>query len=210
MWRTSQGERVLKGAEWRLFAEALTFVSDMVVDMGDPDEFDSGVAVFDRLQRNQKLAMLTLVGQALKDERTPSPELTAVAEGAVAAVFAKLRDAVEIEIEMGESSHELPTWRALVLAACRDVGIDDSLPEASTDDLEEWDPLIDCLADRILWDADYAMEEQFLDRDPETVGELKKFAGISGDYFRAVAPDPTDDEIERIRRALREIVNGAK
>lgn len=205
MWRTPEGERVLKGAEWRLFREALRFAWDVIEEFGDPD--DSGVAAFDRLQRNQKLAMLALVGQALRDEQMPAPELAAVSEGAVAAVFALLRETIGIEIGLRDEGEETGMWRSLVLEACREVGIDDSLPKASSEDLAEWFCLIECLADRILWDADYDMEEQFLDCDPETVKELKQFAGISDNYFLAVAPDPTDDAIERIRKVLREVVD---
>lgn len=60
--------------------------------------FDVGVAAFDRLRKNQKRALLALVGDALKRRDTPCPDLTAPLEGAVAAVFRHVRDEVELEI----------------------------------------------------------------------------------------------------------------
>ena len=55
----------------------------MVEQSIDDPDFCSGVKVFDRLQPNQKLALLALVGKALKDEGEPSPELTAHTEATV-------------------------------------------------------------------------------------------------------------------------------
>src|SRR5580692_12856532 len=75
MWRTSQGERVLKGAEWNLFREGLAELWDTVEDDFDrKDACKTGHAAFDALQPGQKLAMLALVGQALHDDALPSPE----------------------------------------------------------------------------------------------------------------------------------------
>src|SRR5215218_5415786 len=92
MWRTQIGSRVLAGAEWSLFREGVDTLWDQVEDaFRDPDIFETGVAVFDRLQPNQRLAAIAWVAKALHDETEPTPALSAVSEGTVAAVFAVIR-----------------------------------------------------------------------------------------------------------------------
>src|SRR5262249_27231047 len=154
MWRTSQGERVLKGAEWPLLREGLAAVWDLVEDSFDEDNlFSAGVEAFDELQPNQKLAMLALVGRALGDEATPPPQLTALTEGTAAAVFACVREMITMEVErIGdlEESEDRTFWRRLVLTAYREAGCagNEALPEATCNDLEEWTVLLDGLSDR--------------------------------------------------------------
>jgi hypothetical protein len=92
------------------------------------------------------------------------------------------------------------------MAAARE-GNDDwegPLPEPANDDLE-WDCLLDCLPDRILWDADYEMGREFLDADPDVSRELLHQMRIGDGYYLALAPDPRDEELEQIRRRLREL-----
>src|SRR5262249_44984149 len=73
------------------------------------------------------------------------------------------------------------------------------------DDLEEWDCLIGCLADRILWDADFEMGEHFLDADPNQSRTLLEHCRIPEAYFLEIAPDPTAEQLEQIRSTLRGI-----
>jgi hypothetical protein len=216
MWRTSLGERVLRGPEWDLFREGLSSLWDLVEDSDDEagDLFDVGVKAFDRLLKNQKRALLAQVGAALKDEAAPCPESTSALEGTVAAVFRRIRD--EVALEVGAVADGLcfeddpEFWRRLVRSACDSTALDDhgedgdvSLPEASSLDLEAWDALVDHLANQILWDDDdFEMEDEFLDADPEVRREMMAFLRIDEDYFAAVAHDPRDEETDRIRAAL--------
>ena len=55
----------------------------------------------------------------------------------------------------------------------------------------------------ILWDRDFEAEPTFGDADPLTGEDVKDNMGIDNDYFQAVAPDPSDDELESIRRRLK-------
>jgi hypothetical protein len=52
---------------------------------------------------------------------------------------------------------------------------------------------------------DYDMRDQFVDADPEISQAHMREMGISFDYFLAVAPDPTDDQQDQIRRTLQRI-----
>ena len=83
MYRTSEGERILLGAERRLFEESLA----MMVDLLATGDCDFGVQVFDDLQRGQKLFALYRAARGLLQPDEPPPELTAFLEGAVASVY---------------------------------------------------------------------------------------------------------------------------
>ena len=50
-------------------------------------------------------------------------------------------------------------WRDLALAAALETNVagEEPLPHSRSNDLEDWNCLIDGLSDRVLWDADYDM-----------------------------------------------------
>jgi hypothetical protein len=210
VWRTCDGERVLQGAEWELFRVGLDEVWDYVEDSFDDDCFHFGIAAFDDLQPGQKLALLAQVGQALHDEAVPPPPLTAHAEATIAAVYVHIRQSVELEIDEHDDvdPEEFAFhWRRLVLSAYRDTSTtgDDPPPGESCDDISEWDLLIDCLSERILWDDDYMTANHFLDAAPEAGHAEMEALGIADDYYVALASDRRDEELEAVRRALREV-----
>jgi hypothetical protein len=179
MWWTPDGERVLRGREAALFREALGVLTDFVRDDDKGDLCQFRISAFDSLQRSQKLVVLAEVGAALLREEEPAPTLTAVREATVAMVYELVRDMVQLEIDDPQATGGRPTWRELVLGACRERRIeDDSLPSPDCKDLEEWDLLIQCLADGVLWDDDWKCEAVHLDADPKTSRAMKKLFGI--------------------------------
>ncbi len=92
MWHTNCGDRTLESAKARLFAEALRdFVSELEADEGD---YDVGLEVFDRLTYGQKVSLLSIIAAGLLKPDEPIRKLTAVVEGAIAAVFDHLKMAV--------------------------------------------------------------------------------------------------------------------
>jgi hypothetical protein len=216
MWRTPIGERILVGAEWDLFRAGLGLLKDQVeTSLDDPDLAMTGVGAFDRLQPAAKLAMLALVGKALHDEAEPCVELTALSEGTFAAVYDVIRQFIEIEIDFAREGatpddDESPL-RMLVLAAFREVSPewDGSLPAPDCEDIDEWTFLLDALIDRVLWDRDFDEEELFVDADPGQGQLLKRELGIVGDYFTAIAPEPTDDQLAACRESLRQLCQRA-
>jgi hypothetical protein len=203
MWWTPDGERTLKDAEARLFREALGTLVDMVRD-DDEGLWQFAAPPFDALQPNQKLALLAQVGTALLREDQPMPRLTAVLEATVGAVYESIRVMVEIEIDQPAQERQSPTWRELVLAACRERGIEELL-DPESNDLDEWEVLIDCLADAVFWDEDWREADEHLDADPEASRAVKKLLGIDQDYYIAIPPDPTDEEMNRVWATLREL-----
>jgi len=206
MWWTPDGERILQGAEGGLFREALGTVVDMVRNDNE-SLWQFSAPPFDNLQPNQKLAVLAQVGSALLRENEPTPKLTAVLEAAVGAIYDAIRIMVEMEIDQPPEWRLSPTWRELVLAACRKRGIDD-LPDPQFEDLDEWEVLIGSLADGVLWDEDWRDGESLLDADPKAGSAMKKLLGIDEDYYVTVPPDPTDEEMEGVWATLRGLTQG--
>ena len=241
MWRTPLGERALKGAERALFREVLGMLWDQVelaIDTGELDLCETGVGSFDRLTPNQKLAMLALIGQAMRSEDVPAPELTSVSEGAVAAVLALLRDEVKMEpaaaklpaAKLTAEELERATFCELVGAAYPEVkavrgdeaegGEGESeedadeprvrVPAVTSHDNDAWELMIDLLFSAVLWDTDYDTDELFLDVPPEHRLDDMEFLGVDEDYFQGIAPDPTDVELTAVRRELSEICEGRR
>jgi hypothetical protein len=91
-----------------------------------------------------------------------------------------------------------------VLAACPEREIEE-LPDAQSEDLDKWDVLVASLADGVLWDEDWKDSESLLDADPKASGAVKKLLGIDEDYYIAVPPDPTDEEMEGVWATLRKL-----
>jgi hypothetical protein len=230
MWHTPLGERVLHGSERLLFRLGLRALRGQIEEAADaPDLCETGVAVFDRLQPASKLAMIATVGKALTDDDEPCPPLTGLTEGTFAAIYAAIRQEIAVEIDLGregpQSEGEALSMRPFVLAAVRETSAarDDhladtesedqdleppALPQPDCEDIGAWDDLLEELMDRVLWgDRDFE-EEFFLDMDPRESRLMKRLMGIDEDYFSAVAPEPTEDQLTTIRETLRRICVG--
>jgi hypothetical protein len=58
--------------------------------------------------------------------------------------------------------------RQLLLACCfGEDDFEDSLPGVSSEDLEEWDLILEEVVDRILWDCDYQSSNDLMDLSPD-------------------------------------------
>jgi hypothetical protein len=186
MWLTSEGERVLNVAEWDLFREGLSCLwDDVEVSEEEDGPGTTRIAVFDELPKAERLALLASVAKGLTDEAQPCPDLTALTERTVAAIFAHILYLIEVEIELQEeamasgASRRVRSWtlRQIVLAAADQFGIDrGSLRvESGSDALVEWSDPIDELRDSILWDdRDYIAGDAFLGLDPVVGDALKE------------------------------------
>jgi hypothetical protein len=129
-------------------------------------------------------------------------------------VFGHLRNELSMEIDLEdeirreepESADQATELRRLIIAACREWKEYRryKFPAESSKDAEKWDYLLEDLANRILWeDGDYAMAAEFIDEEPEEFRAKMAMMGIDPDYFVDIAPDPTDEELETIRRQSR-------
>lgn len=123
-WRTEIGDRCLAGPEARLIREIVGYMGDMIaaeLDYGDDDDgLDYGIPVFDKLAPAQKLSLLEQVLRQLLTPTDKPPELTAMNEGVIAAIYAAVGQMVVSEIEMEPDLDEVGTfdarhWRKLLL-----------------------------------------------------------------------------------------------
>ncbi len=117
----------------------------------------------------------------------------------------------ELEFKPSEDGINAYAVRSLILDACREMDAesppthsDDSFtyPVESCLQYDEWELLIECLQDRVLWDDDWEMEEDLIDAPPEVSSWRKHQFGIADDYFIDIVPDPPDNELEVIRQRL--------
>ena len=138
-------------------------------------------------------------------------ELSAITEGAVGAIFENIWQCVQFEVDA--ISNETISWRTLVLSAQAEyettppIDPEDRLPEPNCKDMEEWELLIECLSQTILWDADWMDEDLYIDVDPDTSRRLKKRMNIADAYFTAIAPDPSENELPSIRQRLAQLLH---
>jgi hypothetical protein len=205
MWRMQDGNRVLTEAEWALFRVGLEMLRDYIEDAGKDgcDLSQTDVHVFDVLQKEQKLALLADVAEALRDPAIAMPRHTAANEGTVAAVFAVLRQGLEMEFAFAHDQDASTEIRSLLLAAAVDAEEQpEDLPALEDEDGEEWGWVLETVEDRILWDADYEMCDEFLDQPPEAAQQLHLLAGVEPDYFTAIPREPDESGMIAVRQTL--------
>jgi hypothetical protein len=197
MWWTPLGNRVLRGAEGRLFQQGL---ASLVQALDDCDgEHDAGVRVFDRLGYPERLAALEQAAQALLVEDVPAPELTAVLEGAVAAVYEGIKEEVEFEVANGG----LKLRRAVRAAAEQLDLLDEDAPGLKSDDAFAWETLVDAVTGAIFWDNDWEVDLVEPDDAPDVAERIRDMAGITDDYYSAVPPDPAPAQLAAVRGRLK-------
>ena len=101
MWRTGCGERTLEGVEAEVFAEALLSLLDEAVQ-DQFDDYQLGINCFDNLTYGQQISVLGIIGSGLLSKDVAPIELTAVVEGAIAAVFRHLTNEIIFEVDTPE------------------------------------------------------------------------------------------------------------
>jgi len=75
-------------------------------------------------------------------------------------------------------------------------------PDRDCEDIGQWKRVIELLADRVLWDRDFELEEAFADHDPEKINAIKQYMGINEDYFAVAAPDANSQEYMKLHQEL--------
>ena len=134
------------------------------------------------------------------------PSLTAMNEGAAAAIYQNIEQFLDCELDMSDDEDPSFSWRDLVLAAYTESQPSDAeFPDRACRDADEWHVLLDCLHTQFFWDADYLLEDMFVDQPPTVSRKVKKQMTIDPGYFRAIPPDPRNEELPELRRRLREL-----
>ena len=113
-WKTVRGDRVLRGAEARLFAVAIPTIIDFKRD-DEEGKLNFGcpliVGPFERLSPKQQISVLEEVAIALLTETSACPELTAINERAVYYVFMWLKG------QLDDFEQSIQTWGPYIAAA---------------------------------------------------------------------------------------------
>ena len=200
MWRTECGIRILKGAEAKLFAEALAGLLDEAI-MGKLEDYELGIRCFDDLTYGQKISVLATIGNGLFREDVPPVALTAVVEGAIAAVFKHLEYEIIYDIDKPDCPRP---WRKWVVAALKEIDAE-VISAPTCTDITQWKFQLEQLEDRILWDSDYEDGPMYMDHSPEKSKKLKDWMNIRDDYFMAIADDLTDEEAKAKIKELKKL-----
>lgn len=196
MYGTPNGERVLAGAEARLFRYGL---QQLVDELADWDGYaTSGVPAFDQLSIGQRLTGLYLAAAALLEEQGPLLPRSQSIEAAVAAVYQLLADYVVMEAITDDDR----PWsvRILIHEALREAGIA-QIHDPRCRDADQWELYVDCLQDLVQFDEDFDHVCDMPAGLQSTADSHLEFAPI---YFSQVLDDPTDGElpglVEKLRR----------
>lgn len=202
-WNTSQGRRVLEGAEARLFAVAIPtiidFFQDQFCDEGEIPRLNYGEPLicgrFEDLHTREQFAVLENVAISLLTHNSAEvPVLDEYNEGAIYYIYKWLMS----QFSGGELEDVIANWGPYVVAAYDECfppeDKDESKDESDVDDYclrvnmkclktGVWLRAIEELSDRILWDLDFEMYASFgSDLVP---GFILRRADISNQYFHA-------------------------
>ena len=109
-------------------------------------------------------------------------------DAAIAAVYQHTLDMVFVEIE-GETAGPPRFWRKLVCDAARESGGIEDKPDESSRNKTEWELVVECLMDDVLWDRDFEIEEH-LDAENASATAFKGVMGVAQNYFAALPLDP--------------------
>jgi hypothetical protein len=183
-WETSLGVRSIRDSERRLFVSAAI----SLLESGR----NTWVRVYDQMDSEVKAGMLVGVIEHLVDPLLEPPTLTASLEGTVGAVFAHLSQEVETECCLNEDRK----WRTLIRAMGVKVGV------LSTN-VDAWMSGIRDIADAILWDRDFEMEN-LSDAPPDHSRRIKERLGIDQDYY--ITPPPFNMDVEEAKKRLQELL----
>lgn len=214
MWHTPTGDRILAGAEAELIRAA---VDDMLDDIrqekdGYCEDWPYGIEIYDGLPWQQRLALLSLVANALFKVEVPKPRLTAVNEATLGAIIAHLKRNLVIEIDGAydlddADDYDRYYWRRRLAACQTPLNSDaDHLIPITCDDEDNWDLFIEVLKEDLFWDEDWDMPELFLDAPPELSRKRHKKLNIESDYYTALPPDPSEREIAQLFDGLIRLV----
>ncbi|WP_145119331.1 hypothetical protein [Rosistilla oblonga] len=181
---------------------------------------ESGVELYDEQMVYQRIALLNEVCHGLLSPAQAMPELTAELEATVMAIFETVKSQIELEIDAGQCfGDSCCDMRSMVLAAFIDnapgseadaANIEDDLddiPDPWCDEIEQWDLVVELLADRILWDRDFEMASMIVDEEPEMAEAYKQVLGIANDYFSMAPPEVNEGDAPACLHKLRSFLN---
>lgn len=191
MWRTKTKLTTLTGAEARLFRIGLGKLSFLIDTVGC---IESGSEPFERLSGEQQIFILARISRSLLDPEVEPENVNAITEASIYAVYRAIQVSLLVEVEMGDSQY-------LRNAVAEAYG-QHSPPPASAYDEASWEEAVEAVADQILDDRDWQMENHLCDANPDEAARVKRAMGCDDAYFTEIAPEPTDAELAWARDFL--------
>jgi hypothetical protein len=184
VWNTPDGERILTGAEAKAFLYGLedaVAAIEGAIGEGVPERF--GVGIFHDLTCEQKLVVLSEAAEALLRADVLPSRLTALNEGAIAAVYVALSSMVD--------DFEVAAEGAL-----------DAIAEATdqSDETESCAPNGDEMPDWKEWDEDFLYGSS--GALPEPSHALRHALGIADGYYRPEVPEVSPADLQRARSVI--------
>lgn len=155
MWNMCSGDKVMKPKTASLFRMGILSAMAYARDSEVYSDFDMDIFSehqFLGMEYGERMSSLYFVWNALTDETVPEPEITAWAEATVYSVFRLIDYELELEENgdgMWEGEDSGTLWRDSVNNAARENGID----------LEDWGDKVFALADTVLWDRDWQLDD---------------------------------------------------
>jgi hypothetical protein len=148
MWRTSQGDRTLEGAEAELFRLGVVALAKRIRGrlLGD---------YFSRMTANERLCALAHIATALLDPSVPCPENRAWSESTIYAVFTILH----------RSRRRSKKIQALIAAVAEQHHFDEEHDPDNPPAADDIDCRLEGIADLILWDRDWEDEDEMCDSE---------------------------------------------
>lgn len=191
MWQTPDGERILKGAEAKVFAETLLDLLK-IAGLNQPCDYHLDIDCFDNLTYSQKISVMEIIGKGLLIKDEPSMNPTGILEGAIAAIFEHLNNLIAMEIDEPEPA---TNWREIVVDALEETGAE-NIPAATCNDLEEWIIEVESLVENIIWDVDYYKHYLLINEPFDNLKYPRYIAELSDNYCPAIADELIKEEIE--------------
>ncbi len=188
VWRTNWGDRTLEGAEADFYLIATHIAIERIEALRELcEEFDWGTGnrLFDTASFEKKVAIIHFCLSALLRPDVSPPQLTHVLEAAAYFPFASLKLSIEDEILLSQEGffegrkkpyefyYRQILWQAflnLVKAELESVPEKDFEAEEDIDipefnefsqDLEQWETIIESFLERVFWDRDWMISTKF-------------------------------------------------
>lgn len=224
-WHTPSGDRYLVGEEAELVRDSIATMVEELASCRETEEqpWEYGITLFDELSWQQQLGVLDQLAMNLLQETEETLELSGINEAAVAAVYQNITQQIELEIELHSVSpiEFRCRWRQAALDAYLENEDDEvveheSQSQSESDgyvfdidvtcmEVDRWQWLVEMLADRVLWDRDFEMVNEMIDAPPERAAAMRAALGITAGYYTAIAPDPTDQQVDALFESLEQL-----
>ena len=184
MWPMLKGTRSLTEAEYDVMVPAaISLFNQLCVHHGNMDRTSimTGIPAFDDLSQERQMSALYQACDSLTGERSHPPERRYWLDAAVAAIFSRVLQQINEEIE-NECSHER---RSKLIKAVGWILREDGCPkvEVSESDSDDWMYAVSMLFDFVLPTEQYEEALQFYASDDFAKMSIANSAGVGLEYF---------------------------